>query len=154
MSLELYEFGKLGAKQRLDVASAISLETFDRHKEGQQIVPVEAEEILQRKIGLVALVGDKIAGYVSAKKPQERFAQISTLVVLEESQGIGVGSKLVQHVTDWVLDDDLKPFAFCSPCGQRSFVKSNYIVAEPQEMPTNITSKFSNQPMIHHVNWS
>lgn len=149
MNIELHTFRRLPTELQQQFALEISSETFSQFAAEQKIIPVEPESILQRELGLVALQNDLFAGYVGATKLNDQYAQIGTLVVLEQHQGLGIGAQLISDITKQVIELDLQPYTFCNPSSQLSFKKAGYTPALPSELPPGANSQFNNQPMIY-----
>lgn len=149
MNIELQTFEKLSSNLQQQIAWEASCETNNKFMAEQKIVPVGPDTILQRQIGLVALHNKAFAGYVSAQKLNNKYTQISTLLVPEQYQGSGIGNLLVSNITESILAIGYRPFAFCNTDSLSSFEKNNYLPIPLDELPVNTRSRFSNQTMIH-----
>ena len=163
MSNKLYDLQELEYQQRTAVISWVSEQSKSQAAAEHRIVPVEPEDIRGKYMGFVAIdssttfmggaIRMEFAGYVGAGRPTfnaegQRLAQVGTLIVPERHRGYGVAHWLVNKVTNELVREDIKPFAFCNPASERAFRASSYVETTLDALPPAASSPYGNQPML------
>ncbi|QDU81109.1 acetyltransferase [Polystyrenella longa] len=76
--------------------------------EQNKILPRTVDELnLLAHSGFVALKGDELIGFAALEIYSPKLAEIRSLVVQDEWQGIGVGKKLVQSCVDMARNKNI-----------------------------------------------
>ncbi|HVI60790.1 MAG TPA: hypothetical protein VM535_01395 [Candidatus Saccharimonadales bacterium] len=152
MNIELTNFRDLPRQQQLSVAETVAAYSQDPANE-HKIVPVYPEDIIhQKQLGVVALNGARLAGYVGAAAPLEHegriMSQVGTLSVMEPYQNKGVACRLIGGITLDLVGAGQVPYAFCNPASQRAFEKAGYVPAEAGQLPSAAASRYGNRPLV------
>ncbi len=156
MEIELKTFWSLPRDQRQTIAEEVSIYSKDPATEGQ-IAPVEPEDIVFKKqLGVVALHGVELAGYIGADRPvrwlEGKLARVTTLAVLPNHQGLGIGDRLITRATELLLERKHQPYAFATPLSQPGFAAAGYVPSDFGEGFAPYTvggSKYGNQLMVY-----
>ena len=139
MNLELHNFNNLAANEQQDVAERISAYTKGFLGEQPQMLPVEAEAVLGKHMGVVALFGQEFAGYIGATEPDThngaKMPEVGSLWVPEAFRNQGIAKKLVKVISADLLALDELPYAFCNPLSLPIFIKAGYEQAGTEEVP-------------------
>lgn len=151
MDTTLSHLSTLEAHQQLSIAEYV----VGRSRQPDAgIAPVAVDELLETELAVVAWEGTEFAGFMRAKNTIEtspsgfQYRQIGMLVVAEQFQGMGLSRVLIEDVTQFVIEDQVIPYAFSSPASQHSFLRCGYTVALPGELDAFGQSMFGNEGMV------
>ena len=151
MDTTLSHLMTLDARQQLSIAESVAERS---QRPDASIAPITVDQLLETELAVVAWEGDEFAGFMRAKNTIEtspsgyQYRQIGTLVVAEQFRGMGLSRVLIEDVTQFVIEDQVIPYAFSSPASKRAFLRCGYTIALPGELDAFVQSMFGNEGMV------
>lgn len=154
MPIEIFE--ALSPKEQHKTANLISVLSKSNNSAERKVAPVEPEDIFLKYFGIVAMHNGEFAGYIAASQPTWHdnvlMCKVGSLVVAPLLQQRGIGSVLVEEMTESLLTEVKVPFAFCSDYSIKAFLRAGYIPALDIDIPEGETSLYGNKAMVYPMN--
>lgn len=151
MEITLQPFDSLPPGVQEDVAAQVAAYTLGGCGETPQMLPVQPEAIFGKQLGVVAMDGTALAGYVGATAPQEHgglaMTEVGTLWVPKAYRQQRVAMGLVAVISAGLADAGQTPYAFCNPQSRPVFTQSGYSEATPDEIPESAFGLCADCPM-------
>lgn len=140
MSLIINKFDGLNSSSQQEIANLVSLYTTGELGEKPQMLPVSPAEILEKRMGFVALYKSNFAGFIGAKHPEDwngrLMSEVGSLWVPESFRKRGIARKLVQIISYELTKLGELPYAFCNSLSLPIFSSLGYRPAGTKEMPS------------------
>ena len=136
----------LSSEQQQDVASTVADYTTNVGHKEYKMLALSYEEVRNR-MGQVAFVGGKIAGYVGASGPEEgphgNMSEVGSLFVLEKYQQRGIAKGLLKAAINNLSEKEIVPYIFCNDNSLPAAKAVGFEPTETSEVPACATDACS-----------
>ncbi len=107
--------------------------------EGEQMLPITQAKIISNKLGLVALDGDKIVGYIAQTALYNgSTAEIGSLIVHPQYRKQGIANELIRIDTTRIIMSGVESLiAFCNPNSAPIFIGRGFKLVSLCSLPTD-----------------
>ena len=121
--------------------------------EKPQMLPLAVEEVVNQRLAVVALSGEKFAGQVAAKHPithqGDDMTEVGSLVVSPQFRRMKIASHLTAAMSWHLTLQGEVPYAFCNGLSLPIFQRAHYELATGSEIPPQafgLCAKCSSRP--------
>lgn len=140
MNFNIHEFGGLHFDMQASIAEQVSEYTSGNMGETPQMLPITAEAVMQKHLGVVALHNDVLAGYVGATNPIFHIGtpmlEVGSLWVPGEYRKQGIAHMLIDAITSKLIENNYLPYAFCNSLSLPIFKNIGYFETCSKSVPS------------------
>ncbi|MDQ5886326.1 MAG: hypothetical protein QG628_723 [Patescibacteria group bacterium] len=151
MSINICEFKDLHPEMQSSIAEQVSDYTSGLLGETPQMLPISANAVMQKQLGIVALCEESFAGYVGATNlilhNSTPMLEVGSLWVPGKYRHKGIAHELVGAITSNLVDRQYLPYAFCNELSLPIFKSAGYLETCSGSVPSCALDACSACPM-------
>jgi GNAT superfamily N-acetyltransferase len=136
----LYEMSQLPLAERVKVAAYVSAFTESPDGQAAELLPLRPDEILARRLGIVACVNNTFVGYAGRRDEPtdfERRVEIGPFVVHPGHRLQGHGRALLTRLSHEVVSQGQIPFVLGNQANMQNLRTAGFLPVTWEDLPPN-----------------